>query len=153
MRVIKFLSLAFLVVFFIGCSTVVKSNDCLSQEASARALPGTKTAVVGIFLKSDGTPQETYKEVILHPGQRVVYAGPDRFSIIFKNKKTPNSKVDNESKNGVVIIDIPKDIFEKREFIEEFKKNKFLVFDYGISVNGKYYDPPIKVVPDDGTNL
>lgn len=153
MRAIKIFLLIFSGFLFMGCSSVVKSKDCPSQDLAAKALPGTNTAVVGIFLKSDGTPQETFKEVILHPGQRVVYSGPDRFSIIFKNKKTPNKIVNNESKNGIVIIEIPKDIFKQREFVEEFKKNKFLVFDYGISVNGKYYDPPIKVVPDDGTEF
>ena len=55
--------------------------------------------------------------------------------------------VSNPSKDGVVLIKIPQDIFERKEFVEEFRKNKSLVFDYSIWVNGKEYDPPIRVVP------
>lgn len=125
-----------------GCA----SHPC-EKPVAGYALSGTNTAVVGIFLGKDGVPQETFKEVIVHPGQKVLYAGPDRFSIVFKNRKTPNGKVENESENGVVVVQIPLDIFEKKEFVDEFRKNNSLTFDYAIRVNGKELDPPIKVIP------
>jgi hypothetical protein len=128
----------------VGCSSV----DCDPNKLrTGKALPGTKTVVVGISIGSDGMPQESYKDVAVHPGERVLYAGPDEFAIIFKNRKTPNEKVENKSENGVVIIDIPEDIFEKKEFAEEFRKNKFLTFDYGIRANGKELDPPMIILP------
>lgn len=143
----------FAIAILSGCSTVKRDCGSLTQQKAARALPGTNTAVVGIYLRErDGVPQETYKEVVLHPGQRVLYAGPSEFSINFKNRKTPNGKIRNQAENSVVIIDIPKDIFSRREFQDEYKKNNYLIFDYGITVNGKEYDPPIKVIPDGGNN-
>lgn len=136
--------MSFLIILGLsGCAI----NEC--KPEIGRALPGTNTAVVGIFLGKDGVPNETVKEVVVHPGQNVLYAGPDDFKIVFKNRKTPNRVVSNVSRDGVVLIKIPKDIFQKKEFVEEFRKNKSLVFDYSIWVNGKEYDPPIRVVPTD----
>jgi len=141
MKVFNILSALVLIMGVSGCA----SKSC--EPKVGTALPGTNTAIVGVYLQKDGTPQETVKEVVVHPGQNVLYAGPDEFSIIFKNKKTPNGSVENQSRNGVVLIKIPTDIFERKEFLEEFRKNNSLVFDYGIKVNGKEYDPPLRVVP------
>ena len=130
----------FLIVFFVGCS---------SEEGKkiGKVLPGTNTAVVGVSLGEDGVPQETVKEVVVSPGNKVIYAGPDEFSIIFKNRKTPNQIVENKSERGVVVIEIPADIFQQKEFAEEFKNNNSLVFNYGIKVGDKELDPPIRVIP------
>lgn len=141
MKLFKIFTCLFLTLGFVGCSV----SEC--KPEIGRALPGTNTAVVGVFLDKDGIPKETVKEVLVHPGQNVLYAGPDEFKIVFKNRKTPNRVVSNPSKDGVVLIKIPQDIFERKEFVEEFRKNKSLVFDYSIWVNGKEYDPPIRVVP------
>lgn len=130
---------AFLVALS-GCASVNCDPDKLR---TGYALPGTKTVVVGIGIDKNGIPKETYKDVVAYPGQKVLYAGPDKFSIIFKNRKTPNRKVENASVNGVVVIEIPKDILERKEFIEEFRKNNQLIFDYGIKANGKELDPPL----------
>lgn len=138
---LKLISIMFGVTLLAGCASL----DC--KPGDAHVLPGTNTAVVGIFINKDGFPQETTKEVVVRPGQRVFYAGPDRFSIVFKNRKTPNGKVENESANGVVVIEVPRDIFERKEFIEEFRKNNYLTFNYGIRANGKELDPPLKVIP------
>lgn len=131
--------LMFLIFLILGCTHAPK-------KPTGRVLPETNTAVVGVYLK-DGIPQETVKEVVVNPGNKVLYAGPDEFSIIFKNRKTPNRKVENKSEGGVVIIEIPSDIFEQKQFLEEFKRNRSLVFNYGIKVGDKEIDPPIKVVP------
>jgi hypothetical protein len=141
MKSIKFWFTFFMMLGISGCAV----SD--SKPEIGRALPGTNTAVVGIFLDKSGVPKETVKEVVVHPGQNVLYAGPDEFKIVFKNKKTPNRVVSNTSRDGVVLIKIPKDIFQQKQFVEEFRKNKSLVFDYSIWVNGKEYDPPIRVVP------
>lgn len=141
MRLFKFLAIVFGVVFVVGCA----SNRC--ELGAASALAGTDTAVVGIGIDKNGYPKEVYSEVVLHPGQKVIYAGPDRFSIIYKNKKSPTGKVKYDSVNGVVVIEVPNDIFERKEFVEEFRKNKKLVFDYGISANGKELDPPLSIIP------
>jgi len=125
---------------FVGCASV----DCdPNRLETGYALPGTNTVVVGIGIDKNGIPKETIKDVVAYPGQKVLYAGPDEFSIIFKNRKTPNRKVENASVNGVVIIKIPEDILERKEFAEEFRKNRQLVFDYGIKANGKELDPPL----------
>lgn len=143
MKLFKMWLTFFMILGISGCAVSERKPEI------GRALPGTNTAVVGIFLGKDGVPKETVKEVVVHPGQNVLYAGPDEFKIVFKNRKTPNRVVSNTSKDGVVLIKIPTDIFQKKEFMEEFRKNKSLVFDYSIWVNGKEYDPPIRVVPTD----
>lgn len=140
MRYFKFLIIMFS-IFVVGCA----SKNC--ELGAAYALPGTETAVVGIAVGEDGIPKEIYSEVFLHPGQKVIYAGPERFSIIYKNKKSPTGKVRYDSVNGVVTIQVPEDIFSKKDFVEEFRKNNKLVFDYGISVNGKELDPPLSIIP------
>lgn len=144
MNLLKMLTGSFFLLVLSGCAM----SNC--KPEIGRALPGTNTAVVGVFLDKNGVPKETVKEVVVYPGQNVLYAGPDEFKIVFKNRKTPNRLVTNPSKDGVVLIKIPKDIFEKKEFVEEFRKNKSLVFDYSIWVNGKEYDPPIRVISTDG---
>lgn len=141
MRQFKLLMMIFGVVFIAGCA----SNKC--ELGAAYALAGTDTAIVGIAIDKNGYPKEVYSEVFLHPGQKVIYAGPERFSITYKNRKSPTGKVRYDSVNGVVVIDIPNDIFERKEFVEEFRKNKKLVFDYGISANGKELDPPLSIIP------
>lgn len=128
--------------FLVGCASV----DCEPDKLrTGYALPGTNTVVVGIGIDKNGMPRETVKDIVVYPGQKVLYAGPDEFSIIFKNRKTPNRKVENASANGVVVIRIPEDILERKEFVEEFRKNNQLVFDYGIKANGKELDPPMIV--------
>jgi hypothetical protein len=120
------------------------SNNCEPGKLSTGyALPGTNTVVVGIAIDKNGIPKETYKDVVAYPGQKVLYAGPDQFSIVFKNRKTPNRKVENTSSGGVVVIEIPVDVLERKEFVEEFRKNNQLVFAYGIKANGKELDPPL----------
>jgi hypothetical protein len=129
-------------------------NGCVATQTrtiklpSAYALPGTSTAVVGIAVAKTGIPLETVKEVVLKPGQKVIFAGPDRFLISFKNQKFPE-KVRYESGNGVVTITIPKDILERPEYREEYAKNKFVRFDYAINVNGKELDPPMIIRRDE----
>lgn len=141
----KFAITAVLFGVLSGCVTAGSKSDRLPVSY---ALPGTSTAVVGIALDKTGMPLETVKEIVLRPGQKVIFAGPDRFSIIFKNKKSPNKKIKYESGNGVVTVTIPKDILDNPEFVEEYRKNKFLRFDYAINVNGRELDPPMIIKGD-----
>lgn len=145
--------------FFFTLMVVFSINGCVAANTapissagqnlpSSYALKGTNTALVGIALGKDGFPVETVKEVVLLPGQKVIFAGPDRFQVVFKDKKTPNRIVKHESQNGVISIVIPKDILTKGEFVEEFRKNNFIKFNYSIIVNGKELDPPMIVKRD-----
>lgn len=129
-----------------GCSV---AQERAKKLPSSYALPGTTTAVVGIGVDKKGIPLETVKEVVLKPGEKVVLAGPDRFFIYFKNKKSPNENLRYESKNGVVTVVIPKDILENPRFAEEYRKNKFIRFDYAINVNGRELDPPLIITNND----
>ncbi len=140
-------------VFFLsGCVVAANNNEGKSvASVDSRKLPisyalkGTSTAVVGIALDDKGYPLETVRAVVLKPGQRVVFAGPDEFQIAFKDKKAPDGKLNYRSEKGVVAVSIPKDIFDKPEYARELVKNKSLEFNYAIRVNGRELDPPIIV--------
>jgi hypothetical protein len=145
MKFLKYVMALVGFTFFTGCAAV----DCKpGKEGVAYALPGTNTAVIGVAVDTTGLPQVKYKEIIMYPGQKVLYAGPDEFSVFFKNKKTPNRKIENPSSKGVVIIQIPKDILEQNEFAEEFRKTGQVKFNYGVRVNGKELDPMIIIKRD-----
>lgn len=145
MKFFKFIVVCAMIVFINACSA---SQTSTSRLPSAFALKGTSTAVVGIAIDKKGFPLETIKEVVLKPGQKVVFAGPDRFLISFKNKKSPE-KLRYESGNGVVVVVIPKDILQQSEYAEEYRKNGYLRFDYAISINGRELDPPMIIRNDD----
>ncbi|MEN0039276.1 MAG: hypothetical protein AAGC78_19515 [Cellvibrio sp.] len=139
----------FLSVFFSvsGCSAIDLGGR--SKLPVSYALEGTSTAVVGIAVdKKTGIPKETVREIVLIPGQKVIFAGPDQFLINFKNRKAPNNILRYKSENGVIKITIPRDILDDPKNAEEFKKNKYLRFDYSIIVNGKELDPPIIIKRD-----
>lgn len=125
-----------------GCSAV---SSEIKNHHTVYPMPGTNTAVVGIGLDRHGVPFLAAKEIIVEPGQKVLFAGPDEFTVVFKNKKSPNRKIDNSSIGGVVRIDVPSEIFEQREFAEEFRKNGEVKFSYGVVVNGKELDPDLIV--------
>lgn len=145
MSCIRYVFMVFLITCMSGCSHAQSKNERLP---TAYAVPGTSTAVVGIALDKKGYPKETVKEIVLYPGQKVVFAGPDEFLVAFKNKKAPTKDIRYKSTNGAIRIEIPKDILERPEFIEEFRKNKFLRFDYSINVKGRELDPPIIIRRD-----
>ena len=145
MRFLKFMTAAMIFGVVSGCASAGSGEKKLP---SSFALQGTKTAVVGIALDKKGFPMETVREVVLQPGQKVIFAGPDRFFIAFKGKKSPARKIKYESENGVVTVVIPKDIFENSELVEEYRKNNFLKFEYAINVNGRELDPPMIIRRD-----
>lgn len=140
---LKFLCVFSMLIVVNGCSATSTSTQ--SKLPTSYALEGTSTAVVGIAVDKTGLPKETVKEIVLTPGQKVIFAGPDQFLISFKNRKSPSGTLRYKSENGTVTITIPKDILENPKFIDEFKKKKYIKFDYSIIVNGKELDPPIIV--------
>ncbi len=129
-------------VAFAGCSAV--STEIASHH-TVYPMKGTNTAVVGIGLDKQGIPFVAAKEIVVEPGQKIIFAGPDEFTVVFKNKKSPNRKIDNPSRAGVVKIEVPSEIFKQSEFVEEFRKNGQLRFNYGVIVNGKELDPEVIV--------
>lgn len=127
-----------------GCAASHKLTD----KSIVYALPGTNTAVVGIALDKSGMPYELTGAIHVYPGQKVVYTGPGDFMIIFKERKTPNGIVENKSSKGVVVIEIPANLADPEkypQFAEEFKKNGYVTFNYGIRAGDKEIDPPLKV--------
>lgn len=140
MRVFSKLFILLGVLSVAGCSAV--SSEIRSYD-TVYPMAGTNAAVVGIGVNKQGIPFVAAKEIIVKPGQNIIFAGPDEFVVAFKNKKSPNRKIDNPSKDGVVRIQVPSKIFEQREFVEEYRKNGQLRFSYGVIVNGKELDPDI----------
>jgi hypothetical protein len=149
----KALVASIFLMFLNGCAIAGDRVDSRQESTVAKfeklpvsyALQGTNTAVVGIAIDKKGYPLETVKEIILNPGQKVIFAGPDEFQISFKNRKSPNSKLNYRSEGGVVTIRIPRDILERPEFSKEYKENNYIKFNYSIKINGHELDPPIVV--------
>ena len=147
----KVIAVVILILSSAGCvSADIKNSNIPSRTdtrslPSSYALPGTSTAVVGIGVDKKGIPLETVKEIVLQPGQKVILAGPDKFQIKFKKEKSPSGQIFFESRDGVITIMIPKDIFENPEFAKEEREKKYLRFDYSIFVNGRELDPPLIV--------
>ncbi len=142
----KIIAIVFLLVSSSGCVSADNRGDHGAKSLpSSYALPGTRTAVIGIGVDKKGIPLETVKEVVLVPGQKAIFAGPDKFQIVFKGKKSPTRSFKYESKSGVISIEVPRDIFDRPELEKELKKNDYVRFDYAIIVNGRELDPPFIV--------
>lgn len=117
-------------------------------KKECRAFPGTNTIVVSISIDENGYPQPSLMdEMTLHPGQKIVFAGPDEFTIFFKDGKSPFKKSEFKSKDGVVNLQIPSRLFEDNRFSEETYRNEDIVFNYGVIVNGRVTDPTIRITP------
>ncbi len=127
-------------------SSVFADGACKKKEC--RALPGTNTIVISISIDENGYPQPSLlDEMTLHPGQKIVFAGPDEFTVFFKEGKSPFKKSEFKSKDGVVTLQIPPRIFEDNRFSEEIYRNTGITFNYGVEVNGKITDPTIRITP------
>jgi hypothetical protein len=144
MRILNALLVASFFLFS-GCSVAKEKK---STQDVYRPVDGTKTAVVGLPLNKDGSPKESLVKlkIYVYPGGKVVFAGPDQFSIYFKNKKSPTGVLRESSKEGVVAVKVPENLFELPEFREEYKDKKSVTFDFGIVAGGKDIDPQIVVI-------
>jgi len=142
MKVIKFLS--FFSVFFVmaGCAEL----HCKKPKGSV--LTGTDTAVVGIYIDDNGYPQAEVDVVTVRPGQNIKFVGPSKFDILFKDQRSPIDKLEVPSVDGVVTIQIPRDIFDRQSAAAARNLSvKELIYRYGIRVNGKITDPTIHIEP------
>ena len=127
-------------LLFSGCSHFEKK--CYTDQP----LDGTNTAIVGIYLDKNGYPQANVEQVNVHPGQRVLFAGPDRFDIFFKDQRSPNGQIEFKSINGVAVVDIPRDIFDRGARTAAVSTRE-LLYRYGIRANDKETDPTIRITP------
>jgi hypothetical protein len=142
MGFIKFLSLSLFFGVLAGCTNL----DCKSVDGEV--LSGTDTAVVGLYFDGSLYPQASVEKVTVRPGQKIIFVGPDKFDIFFKDQRSPTGRLENPSGNGIVIIPIPKDIFERDQRESKSRDiKKELLYRYGIRANGRVTDPTIRVVP------
>lgn len=135
MRIYK-LSAILITLFILGAC----SNMDHHPRKETHALPGTTTAINGIYLK-DGKPAVQYETVVLRKGQRVVFAGPDEFRIVFENESLFEDASDNEpgnyrSRDGIIILQVSD---EKTARLKDGTTFKYSVF-----VNGIELDPFIR---------
>lgn len=124
------------------------AEPCAKKKC--KAISGTNTIVITISIDEEGNPLPSVTELLeLKPGQRIVFTGPEEFSIFFKDQKTPFKKSEFKSKEGVVTIKIPEKIFEDKRFFEESYRDAEIEFNYGVRVNGREFDPPLIIKRDD----
>jgi hypothetical protein len=139
---------------FLFTLVMLVSSGCASQGCKPQAgaaLRGTETALVGVYIDEKGFPQANVDTVTILPGQRIVFAGPDEFDIFFKDQRSPIDKFEVKSTNGIVVIEIPKDIFERERANSKAPSpttTKDLLYRYGIRVKDKVTDPTIHVRPE-----
>lgn len=109
----------------------------IQKPEGKTALPGTNTVINGIYL-DNGMPAVKHNKVILYNNQKLLFAGPDEFTIefkegsFFKNSNNKNPNVYN-SRNGVAILEVSE---EKTSRLKDSAAFKYSVF-----VNGKELDP------------
>jgi len=143
---VKICSLFFLIAFI--CAGSFASEPCSKKKC--KVISGTNTIVITISIDEEGNPLPSVTELLeLKPGQRIVFTGPEEFSIFFKDQKTPFKKSEFKSKEGVVTIKIPEKIFEDKRFFEESYRDAEIEFNYGVRVNGREFDPPFIIKRDD----
>ena len=141
----KISSLFFLVIFI--CVGSFAAEPCSKKKC--KAISGTNTVVITISIDEQGNPLPSVTDLLeLKPGQRIVFTGPEEFSIFFKDQKTPFKKSEFKSKDGVVTIKIPEKIFEDKRFFEESYQGDKIGFNYGVRVNGKEFAPPLLIKRD-----
>lgn len=150
---IYLLILAIAVALFFFCFYRSKN----SGTAKGVAHPGTDTVFIGVFVDENNKVGTTTKEEYLHPGQKAIFSSAHKFEIIF-NKQSPvqgpsneGEQIDNlnfsSTEEGVLILKIPKDIFEQERFQNEFRENNRLLFNYEVKVGELTLDPPMHVIP------
>ena len=142
MRYFKFLFASFILLISTGCASL----DC--KPTTSKALPGTDTAVVGLYIDKNGYPQANIDTVRVFPGQKIVFVGPEKFEIFFKNQSSPIDNFEARTSNGILTIEIPKDIFEREQRKQRAataNELKEIIYRYGIKANGKVTDPTIIV--------
>lgn len=135
MRIYRLSAILLALLLLGACSNL---NHHTTKETNA--LPGTQTAINGIYLKN-GKPAVQYETVVLRTGQRVVFAGPDEFRIVFKEgsifeDSNSNDSGDYPSRDGIVILQVSD---EKTERLKDGT-----VFKYSVFVNGVELDPLIR---------
>lgn len=138
MRIYKLTTIILSILLIGACSSLDHPLE------TGRALPGTRTAVNDIYLKN-GKPAVRYDTIVLKKGQRVVFAGPDEFRIVFKEgslfeETSSNEPGDYQSRDGIVILQVSD---EKAARLKDGT-----VFKYSVFVNGVELDPLIRFKKD-----
>lgn len=146
MKIAKFF-LVFFVLGVVGCSSFA-ANLTRDHKDAIRAIPGTETVIVGLPLNAERAPDKSLLKlkIVVYPGQKIVFAGPEKFDIFFKERKSLNKRINNLSSDGVVIIQVPRDLLDRPEYREELAKTESVKFNFGIRANGSEIDPQIIVI-------
>ena len=107
----RYLNSFFIASIFFALSSCSRL-DCKPDKGLV--IPGTDTAVVELRLDKNGYPQPNVEQVTVAPGQKIIFVGPNQFEILFKDNRSPIEQPEVRSANGIVTVEIPKNIFEMR---------------------------------------
>ena len=136
----------FIMVVIFALFSIASSAEEPCIKKKCKAISGTNTVVITISIDENGYPLPSVMELLkLTPGQRIVFVGPDDFTIYFKGQKSPFDKTKYQSKDGVITLKVPEKIFDDKRFFEEGYTKDGISFAYGVIVNGKELDPEIIV--------
>jgi hypothetical protein len=164
MNTFKFLPLAMLIALS-GCATVKMENKIITNEKHSKhtvhVIKNTNTAIVGIPLTEDKKlPKSLEKlKIKVKTGQKVVFAGPEKFEIFAKNNNfaifkayTQTQSCDKQSqeclasKDGVINLNIPKpkDISDPA-IAKQLREQKKIIVPFGIRIDGDEIDPEMEI--------
>jgi hypothetical protein len=166
MKHLRFLPLAMLVTLTscavaVDNKTVVVTDNYFKERV--KVIPNTNTAIVGIPLtKEQALPRSLEKlKIKVKTGQKVVFAGPEKFEIFAKDKNFAILEINTRtytcdkpsqecigSKEGVININIPK-VVSNPTLARELKEKKKIIVPFGIRIDGYEIDPEMEIATDD----
>lgn len=166
MKHVKFLPLAMLALLT-SCAVAVDNRTTVETDSSYKnvvtVIANTNTAIVGVPLTKDQKlPKSLEKlKIKIKVGQKVVFAGPEKFEIFAKDDKfavleinTRTSACDKASKEcigskeGVININIPK-VISNPTLARELKEKKKIIVPFGIRIDGYEIDPEMEISNED----
>ena len=144
-RMYKYL-LVFLVVggLLSGCSLRCKTDP----------IPGTETAAVIISVGKNKIPKVNKEVVTVYPGQRLVFVGPEKFILRYReefpferddeNEPDPQCPESTEicTDDGVITLRV----LEKYGNILKQKDVDEILIKYDVIVNGVVLDPYVRII-------
>jgi|GEM_PF-4210414 len=151
MNYLKLVKLAFVVVLCVGVLSACQQR-CICET---NPIPGTDTAMVIISIGEDGKPQVNVEVLDVYPGQRVVFVGPEAFTLVYREEfpyvrseaEKKSAASDNKSEAEVSTDDGVINFTVLEEYRDTIEDGETLLIKYDVIVAGVPLDPYVRIHP------